>query len=343
MNIIQRNFFRLLRAGVFHSEEQIEPMSAWKWKQVLEWARQLNVAPLLYDGVDLCGEQPSMRLTDELREAWRQHTLQANEQLEQAEAEVAELLLTLGRLQLRPILMEPWPTAVLYAHPAHRRKNRVSIYFPFSTQGKKADEWAEANGTGLDSPQKHLLQYEWKGLHVEHRHRMFQLSNKVNNMTLQNIIEQEWLDGGTSHTTIGGQRIETVGPTLYLLVSLLSIIKTTLSEGLALWQMADLGMLLRRQGDQVDFVKLQEWIERLHFGRMAQLSGQVLTGLLGFSADEVPFMPSAPNNSNADSLANDLLGTEGSSGSSRYLRYCPGESLSSLMASITHSLGNVEE
>ena len=318
-------------------------MSAWKWKQVLEWAKQLNVAPLLYDGVCLCDEQPSMRLTDELREDWHQCTLQASEQQGQAEAEVAGLLLTLGRLQLRPILMEPWPTTVFYTHPTHRRKNRVNIYFPFSTQGKKADEWAETNGSSLVSPQKHLLQYEWKNLYVEHRHRMFQLSNKVNNMTLQNIIEQEWLDGGTSHATIGGQRIETVGPTLYLLISLLSTIKTTLNEGLALWQMADLGILLRRQGDQVDFVKLQEWIERLHFGRMAQLTGQVLTGLLGFSTDEVPFMLSAPNNNNTDNLANDLLGTEGSTGTSRYLRYCPGESLSSLMASITHSLGNVEE
>ena len=30
MDIIQRNFLRLLKCGAFEQREQIEPMSAWK-------------------------------------------------------------------------------------------------------------------------------------------------------------------------------------------------------------------------------------------------------------------------------------------------------------------------
>ena len=44
---------------------------------------------------------------------------------------------------------------------------------------------------------------------------------------------------------------------LTLLVALVSIIKTMLNEGLCLWQVVDLGMLLRQQGDRVDFVHLR--------------------------------------------------------------------------------------
>lgn len=341
MTIIQRNFFRLLRAGAFQTKELVEPMSAWKWGQVLLWARKLGVAPLLHDGVQACSGQFFMHLTDEQRQQWQQEAEKAERRYREASADVAELLATLGELQLRPILMEPWTTACLYPTPSRHRAGLVCIFFPFSTQGRKADEWARANGSDADSPHRHVLQYKWKSLSVEHRHRMLQLSNKLNNLTLHHIIEQEWLDGGTSHVVIGGHRIETVAPTLTLLVALVSIIKALLGEGLRLWQLADLGMLLRQQGDRVDFVKLQEWVERLHFSRMAQLVGTLLTELLGFSADEVPFMQPAASPPKVEAIVAELFSERHSS--ARFFRYSPGESLSSVVASITHSLGNIEE
>lgn len=341
MNIIQRNFFRLLRAGTFQTEELIEPMSTWKWGQAFFWAKKLGVAPLLYDGVEACNDQFFMRLTDELRQQWQQEAEKAERRYHEVCTDVAELLTTLGELQLRPILMEPWTTACLYPTPSRHHAGLVCIYFPFSTQGHKADEWARTNGSNADSPHRHVLQYKWKSLSVEHRHRMLQLSNKLNNLTLHHIIEQEWLDGGTSHVVISGQRIETIAPTLTLLVALVSIIKTMLNEGLCLWQVVDLGMLLRQQGDRVDFVKLQEWTERLHFSRMAQLVGTLLTELLGFSADEVPFMQPTASSIKVESIVAELFSESHSS--ARFFRYSPGESLSSVVASITHSLGNIEE
>ena len=342
MNITQRNFFRLLRAGAFGTEEQIEPMSAWKWRQVLQWAQALALAPLLYDGQEACREQFFMRLTDDLTRQWQEATLQAEQRYRQASSEVAELLATLGERQLRPMLMEPWTSGTLFPRPDHHHVGAVNIYFPFATQGNKADEWAKANGSKADDSRKHLLRYQWKSLLVEHRQRMLTLSNKLNNHTLQNIIEQERLDGGTTHVVIAGQRIETVAPTLTMLVTLLSIVKATLHEGIQLWQVVDLGRQLRTQGDRVDFVKLQGWIERLHFTRMALLVGQMLTGLLGFTPDEIPFMPSPAGAPDLDNITEGLF-RDSSRRPTKYLRYCPGESLSSVVASITHSLGNVQE
>ena len=343
MNIAQRNFFRLLRAGIFGDEEQVEPMSAWKWQQLLKWARQQQLVPLVYDGLCRCRHQFFLQLPQQQLDTWKEQTEGHEAKQDKAEGEVAELLLTLGQLQLRPILLDPWPAISLYDKPSHHGPATVNIFFPFATQGNKADEWARANGNHVDTPRKQLMRYEWKGLSVEHRHQMLHLNNKFNNSTLQAIVDQEWLEGGTAHTVIGGQRIETVGPTLYFLATLLSIVRTTLAQGLPLCQLADLGMLLRKQGHLVDFVKLQEWIDRLHFTRMAQLAGTVLIRLLGFTADEVPFMlePSADND--ADSLADNLLATGSRGSTAKYLRYCPGESLSSVVASITHSLGNIEE
>jgi hypothetical protein len=344
MIITQRNFFRLLRAGTFDSEEEIEPMSGWKWRQVFVWGRKLGVNPLLYDGVQKCNGQFFMQLPADLDTLLRQECATAEQNYLELSVQVAELLSLQGQWQMRPVLLDSWVTGCLYPRPVHHYTGPVNIYFPFATQGQKADEWAK-NNVGDDKWKEvngKMLRYQWKNLNVEHRHRMFVLSNKLNNMTLQDIIKQEWLDGGTSHVVIDGQRIETVGPTLYMLMSLLSIFKETLNEGPALWQIVDIGILLRRQGDRVDFVKLQDWIEQLHFTRMTQLVGMVLIGLLGFSADEVPFTKVEGGAPKVENIANDLL-SAGRGNNSKYLRYAPGESISNVVASLTHSLGNVEE
>lgn len=341
MDIIKRNFFRLLRAGVYGSEEQVEPMSAWKWRQLYTMATQLSVAPFVLDGVQACSAQFFMQLPADLQVLWEGEVTKVVQRYRQASAEVAELMTTLSMMQLRPVLMEPWTTSTLHPHAEHHCVDTACIYFPFETQGKKADEWARANGANCDDSHRHLLRYQWKSLTVEHRHRLLQLNNRLTNSTLNNIVEQERLEGGTAHMELSGVRVETTTATLAMLVALLNIVRRSLDEGLSLWQMVDVGVLLRRQGDRVDFVKLQEWIERLHFTRMSQLVARMLTGLLGFSADEVPFVQPSKAGGDVDDIVDSLL--RPSRSASRYLRYNPGEGLASMVASITHRLGNVKE
>lgn len=342
MNIIHRNFFRLLRAGIFGTEEQIEPMSVWKWRQVYGIAVQQSVAPLLYDGIKACSSQFVMQMPDDMHRQWHDVAAATRQRNLQASRETAELLTVLGSLQFRPFVVESWIAACHYPVPEHHFTEGVNIFFPYDTQRNKANEWAKVNGSQPDDSHKHLLRYTWKSLRVEHRRFILHLNSRPGNMTLQNIIEQERLEGGNATVSIDGQRFETVGPTLTMLVALLAVVKASLSEGLHLWQIADMGMLLRSQGDRVDFVKLQAWIERLHCTRMAQLVGSVLTSLLGFSTDEIPFVPASKLNSDADDVIDSLFDSKTHS-SGRFFRYHPGESIASVVANITHRLGNVEE
>ena len=39
MNILQRNFFRLLRSGALNEYESLEPMSLYKWQQLAKLTR----------------------------------------------------------------------------------------------------------------------------------------------------------------------------------------------------------------------------------------------------------------------------------------------------------------
>lgn len=51
MNIIERNFLRLLRLGAFGENEVIEPMSKFKWEVIFHIANIHNVVGVIFDGI----------------------------------------------------------------------------------------------------------------------------------------------------------------------------------------------------------------------------------------------------------------------------------------------------
>ena len=72
MNIIERNFFRLLRAGAFNTAETIEPLSAWKWNRLYQLAEMHDVAPLVYQGIECCSDQFFVQVPEALLQQWSQ-------------------------------------------------------------------------------------------------------------------------------------------------------------------------------------------------------------------------------------------------------------------------------
>jgi len=70
MNIIERNLFRLLRAGAFATDEQIEPLSAWKWHRLYQLSEMHDVAPLIYKGLERCSDQFLVQVPEALLQTW---------------------------------------------------------------------------------------------------------------------------------------------------------------------------------------------------------------------------------------------------------------------------------
>lgn len=51
MNILQRNFFRLLRSGALNEYERLEPMSLYKWQQLAKLVKRQGVAEIAVKGL----------------------------------------------------------------------------------------------------------------------------------------------------------------------------------------------------------------------------------------------------------------------------------------------------
>jgi hypothetical protein len=78
MNIIQRNFFRLIRCGEFKKQEQIEPMSICKWNKVYQLALMHLVIPSVYAGIQQCDNQFFLHLSEKQMQEWEKANLEAS-------------------------------------------------------------------------------------------------------------------------------------------------------------------------------------------------------------------------------------------------------------------------
>ena len=369
MDVVERNFMRLLRSGTFGDDTAVEPMSQCKWNRLYQMSLMHGVTALVYDGIQARNGEFFINLTEEQRKTWRTTVAETEEKNRQQNILTAQLVEQLNHHNTRPILLKGQAIATLYNHPLHRGSGDCDIFFPLPPQGKKADEWAKANASNVSATERYNLQYQWNGLNVEHHHRMVRLTNVVLNKKLQEIINSEIRCCDSTYAHINGVKVETLPPTLNLLYSMIRIAKYILNDGVSLKQVIELGVILRKIGDKVDFVKLQQWIEKLHFADMAHLEGSLLTGLFIFSMDEIPFMQPGKSE-NITRITREIFNMKGNhtydwyftqgknvfvstsnkgammwhiNNSRRFFRYYPSETVTNFFTSFAHSLSHIEE
>ncbi len=369
MNIIQRNFFTLLRSGTFGGRGRIEPMSPWKWNRLYQLSVMHGVVALVYDGICNHADDFFMQMPEAQRENWLKATEETEQANRRANEATARLMTTLSHGQLRPILLKGQSSAVLYDNPLHRTPGNIDIFFPYAKQGRKADEWARSNGYGHTAPSRHTLLYRWNGIETEHHHCMQHLTNKLLNRKLQNITEQEIRASDSAYATIDGTRVEVLPPTLNILHALIRITRYILNEGISMKQLTDLGIYLRKAGDKVDFVKLQTWIQKLGMQNMARFIGGMMVVLLGFEEDEIQFV-NGKTDTDVESMIDEMFHISDSHNdswyftqgknifvrtnnsnamlwqlrhSARYFRYYPSETVTNFFTSFAHSISHIEE
>ena len=369
-DVIQRNFFRLLRSGAFGTaSESIEPMSPWKWNRLYNISLMHSVAALINDGINNCAEDFFLQIPPALADKWRKTAEETENANRAAYAPMAELFGIFNKEQLRPIMLHGVGAATLYGKPLHRTCGDVDICFPYKPQADKAEAWAKENGKAVSRTEKGTLSYTWNGLTVEHYTTAQRLTNSFLNRKLQNIISSEISCCDSEYIRIEDAKIEVVPATLRLLLAVLRIARYIINDGISLKQVIDLGMLVRNAGDDVDYGKLKKWISVLGLGRMAEVEGALLTELFGFDKDEMLFV-GRKLGLGIDKIVDDIFlltanhneewyFTQGKNifvrtsnmGAmtwqakhlARFFNFYPAEALTSFVASFAHSLTHIEE
>ncbi len=180
------------------------------------------------------------------------------------------------------------------------------------------------------------------------------LTNPILNTRLKNIQKEE-----QSATPLSLESI-------YILRIIVSNVNAIISHGIPVCGIIQLGQYLRSRGDKIDFVKLDNWLSKLHIQRMAQLQGCILIEFFGFEQSEIPFVKAIEKEAEPLTLRS-IQNTEndaewnfrqGKSGfvknnskqmrknirrSMRYIDFAPVETASSFIANFARSLSEIEE
>lgn len=104
------------------------------------------------------------------------------------------------------------------------------------------------------------------------------LTNKLLNRKIRKTRERENASEERSEST------------LHLFNLIITITNQVLTRGISYGHLLPIGTFLRHQGDRVDFVKLDRWLEKCHIKNLAQLYGSILITTLDFEKEEVPFV-----------------------------------------------------
>lgn len=87
MNVIERNFFRLLRAGLFNVTEPLEPLSPWKWRRLYQLSHMLEVKNYIWQGLQTCSDDYYVTLiSKDLMEKWSKPVVIEEEESEEEAA-----------------------------------------------------------------------------------------------------------------------------------------------------------------------------------------------------------------------------------------------------------------
>ena len=276
MEITNRNFYRLLRSGAFDEHQELEPMSQFKWKRILQLAVAQDVNIYIAKGFSNCMSDPHLQLSSELKN------------------------------ELQPYLGQSLP---------------------------------DVSTTTLA-----IMKAEPNPANILIRRRMKKIIQKDDESEDSSIATQQLLRIIVHNTS------------------------ETLSRGISLRGIIEMGRYLRERGDRVDYVKLEEWLHKLGFIRFASLLGSILIRFFGFDIQEIPFIQHEEKNAvklarrylentAADTAENwhFRMRTNGMvennsrvlrrnlGRSVKYLRYNPFETTSNFLANFARSLAEIEE
>lgn len=70
MKVINRNFFRVLRSGAFNDDEQLEPMSKYKWKKLIDMAIRHDVENIVIKTLLYKDIHNGFFFPDEIKKEW---------------------------------------------------------------------------------------------------------------------------------------------------------------------------------------------------------------------------------------------------------------------------------
>ncbi len=294
-------FFQLLRIGLWGKEslQLTTPLSETDWLEIRSYSIHHTVEGLIYDSFKYLEE--NQLPPQALRLKW---TIRID-QIERHNAKMNEVIASqytaFIKQGLQPILQKGQGVATCYEIPQHRISGDIDWYF--EDEGYvKARQMLKDKKLSFNDTAGFSLDYDWKGIHIEHHKKLFDLGSPLKYNYLKKI--QEKFKSKQEELIINNVHIKLLAPELQLLQVNAHILKHLISFGIGLRQICDSARLYYTVARKIDPLLLKEIYRRAGILGWTHLLHVILVKNLGLPIDKLPFP--YPENLDADWMLDEI-------------------------------------
>ncbi|MFD2905873.1 nucleotidyltransferase domain-containing protein [Sphingobacterium anhuiense] len=279
-------FFQLLRIGLWGKEslQLTTPLSESDWSKIRSYAIHHTVEGLIYDSFKYLEE--NQLPPQALRLKW---TIRID-QIERHNAKMNEVIASqytaFIKQGLQPILQKGQGVAACYEIPQHRISGDIDWYFE-EDRYAKARQMLKDKNLAFKDTHGFSLEYDWKGIHIEHHKRLFDIRSPFKSTYLKEI--QKSYQNKQKELIINGVPIRLLAPELQLLQVNAHILKHLINFGIGLRQICDSARLYHHVASQIDSKILKEIYKKTGILNWTHLLHILLVENLGLKKELLPF------------------------------------------------------
>lgn len=285
-NQLKDIFFQLLRIGLWGEGTLSldQPMTVDDWNKVYRYAINHTIEGLIYDSFSFLEE--SQLPPASLRLKWAVRVDQIERHNAKMNSVIAEQFTAFSAQGIRPILQKGQGVASYYRVPNHRISGDID--WCFEDEGYiKARNFLKEKQVNFQDTAGFSLDYDWKGIHIEHHKKVFDLLSPLKKNYLNHLLAS--YKNAQLNVLINNVPTRLLAPELQILQVNTHILKHLLTYGIGLRQFCDSAMLYYSLINQIDTIALKEIYRNVGITKWINLLHKVLVIYLGLPKTAVPY------------------------------------------------------
>ncbi|WP_293943091.1 MULTISPECIES: nucleotidyltransferase domain-containing protein [unclassified Sphingobacterium] len=285
-NQLKDIFFQLLRIGLW-GEGTLSvdrPMTINDWHKIYRYAINHTIEGLIYDSFSFLEE--NQLPPQSLRLKWAVRVDQIERHNAKMNSVIAEQFTTFSAHGIRPILQKGQGVASYYRVPNHRISGDID--FCFEEDGyTKARNFLKENHPSFQDTAGFSLDYDWRGIHIEHHKRTFDFRSPLKKKYLNQLLKK--YEHAKQSLVINGVQVRLLAPELQLLQVNIHILKHLITYGIGLRQFCDSARLYYTVSSQINNEALHQIYEKTGILKWIHLLHKLLVENLGLPKNKLPF------------------------------------------------------
>lgn len=294
-------FFQLLRIGLWGkgSLKLTAPLFEEDWLKIRSCAINHTVDGLIYDSFPFL--QDDQLPSQSLRIKWAVRIDQIERHNSKMNEVIAAQYTAFTNMGLQPILQKGQGIASCYEVPLHRISGDIDWYFENKGYARSREILKQKQIIFRDTA-GFSLDYDWKGIAIEHHKKLFDIGNPFKYNYLQNL-QVKYRDK-QQHLTLNGTSIKLLAPELQVFQVNAHILKHLIFFGIGLRQLCDSARLYHSVASKINNEELKKIYKDTGILDWTHLLHIILVKYLGLEQEKIPFV--YPEKWNADWMMDEI-------------------------------------